>query len=36
MYTMITVTSTMLIARGTSRSGFAASSDMFEMVSMPV
>ena len=28
--------STKLMARGTSRSGFAASSDMFETVSMPV
>ncbi len=36
MYTTSTVASTMLIARGTSRSGLAASSAMFEMVSMPV
>ena len=36
MYTTMTVTITMLMARGTSRSGFAASSAMFETVSMPV
>ena len=36
MYTTMTVTRTILIARGTSRSGFAASSAMLEMVSMPV
>ena len=35
-YTTSTATSTKLIARGTSRSGLAASSDMLETVSMPV
>jgi len=35
-YTINTAASTRLMARGTSLLGLAASSDMFEIVSMPV